>query len=549
MPAGSPGASANRRASMLGELFGAVAAATTECEVLAAAATNAVEWIGDMCNVFILSDDRMWFDLAANQARDAEVGENLVRALESDRLASGEGIAGAVLASGRPFVGPVRALADIAGPLTRARVRFVSRHPISSLVAVPMVVRGDTIGVFEVARIDDRVPYTAEDVEFITGIAGRTAMAYDGLRSRRLALAEATRGRILAEFLATAAQASEENTVLEALAQRGAEALEATCIIFRVSTDGSCFDVVAIAGDSDGTGSLATMLRTLQWRSDEGFSGESFQTGETVTRSFVGPTGRSTYRASLRADRQQAMAGLDIRAGLAVPLESESKRLGVFALARFGQEARPFENADVLFAQALAGRADLELGRLLDRQRREDDLRRLAFVDELTGLANRRAVEQSITNRLATLDRRGWEFGLLVIDVDQFKQINDRYGHGVGDDALRIVAQTILRGSRAEDVVGRWGGDEFVVLVSGASPAVLARTKKRITRLVGRTVLSSDGREIGLAVSAGGSIALAGDTIESVFGRADVELYEAKRLRLQQQATPSADARTEPAAS
>ena len=178
-----PAGAAARRAALLGELFTSVASAANECDVLSAAARHATEWIGDMCNIFMLSDDREWFELAANQAGQTDDGQSLAREVESYRMRARDGIAGRVLASGRPFYGPVGS--QDTALLKRERVRFVARHPIASLVAVPMAVRDEIIGVFELARITDTVPYRPEDVEFIRGIASRTAMAYDNLRSRQ----------------------------------------------------------------------------------------------------------------------------------------------------------------------------------------------------------------------------------------------------------------------------------------------------------------------------------------------------------------------------
>ncbi|HEY6057738.1 MAG TPA: sensor domain-containing diguanylate cyclase [Candidatus Limnocylindrales bacterium] len=157
-----------------------------------------------------------------------------------------------------------------------------------------------------------------------------------------------------------------------------------------------------------------------------------------------------------------------------------------------------------------------------------DELRRLAFVDELTGLPNRRAIEHALAGRLASLTRHGWSFGLLVIDVDRFKHINDAYGHTVGDVALRTVARTIASASRSEDFVGRWGGDEFVVLVSAAAEPALEQAARRICALVARCRLEDTGGEIDLAVSVGFTVADPRDTPELLFERADRALYEAK---------------------
>jgi diguanylate cyclase (GGDEF)-like protein len=531
-PHTNPADTAARRASLLGELFSSVASATAECDVLDAAARQATEWIGDMCNIFMLSDDREWFELAANQAGESDAGESLARTIQSTRLPARDGVAGRVLASGRPFFGPVGSHGADSGLMKREQIRFVAQYPIASLVAVPMMVRDEIIGVFELARITDSVPYTEDDVEFIVGIASRTAMAYDNLRSRRLVLIEATRGRILAEFLATAAEATDEKTVLDALAAQSADAVGAACIILRATPDGSALDMAAVASSRPAEAeSIATILEVSRWNSAEGVAGEAFQSGETVVRSFLPPGDQAAYIASLPPERRRTVARLDLRAIFSVPLQADGRRLGVLVLSRDGEGAQPFDAGDVAFGQAIAGRAVLALERLIERQRADDELRHLAYVDELTGLANRRAAERAIASRLGSLGRHGWSFGLLVVDVDHLKLINDRHGHAVGDSALRLVAHTIAWGSRSEDVVGRWGGDEFVVLVSAADPGLLAQASRRIQALVSRSHLRGESGQIRLSISVGASVARADDTVEALFERADQALYEAKSTR------------------
>ena len=95
----------------------------------------------------------------------------------------------------------------------------------------------------------------------------------------------------------------------------------------------------------------------------------------------------------------------------------------------------------------------------------------LAFLDSLTGIGNRRFSEFALAERLAESKRYSWSFALLFIDVDNFKAINDQHGHALGDQVLRAVARTLQGVARAHDFVGRWGGEEFVMIVTGADRA------------------------------------------------------------------------------
>jgi diguanylate cyclase (GGDEF)-like protein/PAS domain S-box-containing protein len=156
------------------------------------------------------------------------------------------------------------------------------------------------------------------------------------------------------------------------------------------------------------------------------------------------------------------------------------------------------------------------------------ELRRLAFGDAVTGLPNRAYADRAIRGRLASLQRRGWAFGLILADVDRFKAINDEHGHLVGDAALRVVAKTMAAASRPEDVVARWGGDEFVVVVTAADAHDLLAVAQRLRALVSRSRPHVDGHPIRVSISVGGAVALPDDGVDALFERADRALYAAK---------------------
>lgn len=155
-----------------------------------------------------------------------------------------------------------------------------------------------------------------------------------------------------------------------------------------------------------------------------------------------------------------------------------------------------------------------------------DHTRREASVDPLTNVPNRRTFERTCREWLEP-GRHG--FVLAMADVDDFKTINDRYGHGVGDRLLVSVAETLARSVRADDLVARVGGDEFAVLAGGLT---LAQAEKRLGA-IGRMVQSATRLVVPNGTAPSISIGMAewsaGDTMESLRQRADAALYEAKR--------------------
>ena len=162
-------------------------------------------------------------------------------------------------------------------------------------------------------------------------------------------------------------------------------------------------------------------------------------------------------------------------------------------------------------------------------QERIDDLRRVAVLDPVTEVGNRRWVEMTVRARLDDLERYGHPFGLLFVDVDRFKDVNDRHGHETGDAILRAVATTMGSAVRGTDSIGRWGGDEFVAICPAADADGLRRAGERVRSLVAATGVSGDGATIVPTVSVGGAVALRGDDVGTLLARADDAMYRSKQ--------------------
>jgi len=155
-------------------------------------------------------------------------------------------------------------------------------------------------------------------------------------------------------------------------------------------------------------------------------------------------------------------------------------------------------------------------------------MEQLALLDPLTGLPNRRYLESHIHARLEEFRRDDWPFGILYMDIDDFKLVNDRFGHEAGDRVLRMVARTLDANSRYFDVVGRWGGEEFVAVVRHIDNKNLEEIAERMRVLVERSVLT-DLDSLHVTISIGGTRVNARDFAESALRRADENLYKAKR--------------------
>lgn len=156
------------------------------------------------------------------------------------------------------------------------------------------------------------------------------------------------------------------------------------------------------------------------------------------------------------------------------------------------------------------------------------ELERLAFLDNLTQLANRHFLQRELEIRLEELKRYGLPFGILLMDIDHFKKFNDNYGHDVGDLVLQAVAKTCLSNSRPFDIYGRWGGEEFISIIRNVNQDDLELMGNRLRLLIENTYLMHNGEKLKVTVSIGATIAHEEEKIESIVKRADNLLYKSK---------------------
>jgi len=157
-----------------------------------------------------------------------------------------------------------------------------------------------------------------------------------------------------------------------------------------------------------------------------------------------------------------------------------------------------------------------------------EKLQRTVFLDPLTGLANRRFIDTALPARFDEMIRYGWQFGVIMMDIDFFKSVNDRHGHDIGDEALKMVARTLVKGSRSSDIVGRWGGEEFISILPNVTSLRLRKSAERHRILVERSGLRIETGILNLTISAGATLAHPEDTPQSLIKRADKLLYESK---------------------
>ncbi|MBI2295055.1 MAG: GGDEF domain-containing protein [Betaproteobacteria bacterium] len=152
----------------------------------------------------------------------------------------------------------------------------------------------------------------------------------------------------------------------------------------------------------------------------------------------------------------------------------------------------------------------------------------LVSHDELTGVLNRRRLMEVLEREHARARRYGTPFSVCMVDLDQFKQINDSYGHATGDDVLRVIARAMAAITRDSDVFGRYGGEEFLIVMSATLPEDVAQGAERIRAGVAELRLPGVPPEYRVTASIGIATHRAGESVDATLERADRALYRAK---------------------
>jgi diguanylate cyclase (GGDEF)-like protein len=205
---------------------------------------------------------------------------------------------------------------------------------------------------------------------------------------------------------------------------------------------------------------------------------------------------------------------------LAFPLRIGSSDFGSLVLASDTFEAEHVETAASLAAQVVVALENARLHRMVERQ---------AMVDSLTGLANRRSLEESLRSELARATRFGDSVSVVLADLDDFKQVNDRYGHAAGDEVLKAFAGALRKTVRESDVAGRWGGEEFALVLPGTDAAGGARLAERARATIeSREIKMPNGDLCTVTASFGVASFPESHELGEILAAADSALYAAK---------------------
>jgi diguanylate cyclase (GGDEF)-like protein len=284
------------------------------------------------------------------------------------------------------------------------------------------------------------------------------------------------------------------------------------------------------------SGPGAEKLAALRLPEGEGIAGWVVREGQAVLVHDV----RDDPRFAARFD---AISGRSTRSVIAVPLLSKGRTLGVIEVVSVEGE-RELTGEDLLTVRTLADHAAIAI----DNAQAYERIRDLTIVDEHTGLFNSRHLHRVLEAEVVRSERYGRPFSLVFVDLDKFKEVNDRNGHQAGSAALREVGEVLRAGLRETDIPTRYGGDEYVILLPEADRAQAMMVAERLRAAVaGHEFLVERGLSVRLTASFGvATWPLDGRKADELLGRADAAMYLVKGASRNAVAHPDAPGSTAP---
>ncbi|HEB65818.1 MAG TPA: sensor domain-containing diguanylate cyclase [Chloroflexi bacterium] len=440
-----------------------------------------------------------------NGATEIVVSRNLGKDSIGKMLSLGEGAMGWVARYRKPISIPDYTLWEHRSP------QYLL-PPHTSVLAVPLEASGKFIGSVGITKENSPLPFDENDLKLLTRFAQQAALALETTRLYQQAIRDGEKRKALYEASQHIAAALSTEKIYQAIHKAVKRLMPADTFILTLADYQQGIIKPVYVFDNGQRYQEKPILIT------SGLSG------------YVIALGKAVHIPDMEAFEKVNAGQVHhfgtprrVRSILAVPLYEKGRVAGVLSAQSYRSHAYDKEDEQLLEMLANQAAITLENARLFAR------MREMAIRDALTGVFNRHYLFRRAAYELARAQRYQRPLGVIMLDVDHFKKINDTYGHGVGDQALRVIAETCRSALRKSDILGRYGGEEFVILLPETAIETTRHVANRLRAIIDAQTIATDAGQISITISIGITAYLPTDeTLETIFRRADQALYMAK---------------------
>jgi diguanylate cyclase (GGDEF)-like protein/PAS domain S-box-containing protein len=432
------------------------------------------------------------------------VSHNLGQDYAGTRLAMGEGGMGTVAVNLEPLI-----INDYIS--WEGRLPLYAAENWHSVMASPLMVHGRLVGVISVVDEDPTRLFSPADLELLNMFATQSAIAVDNAHLYKEAIESTERRAVLHNVSQEIVSASLEPEQIYATIHKAAGQLMPAEAFVITLVDRAYGDIHAVY-------LVDRFVRTPSQRIPltQGLSGQVLSTGKSV---YIEDYEQLDEKFGIHFGTEEY-----IRSVLAVPLRLGEEIIGMISVQSYQSNAYTAE--DMLLLEMLASHAAIAL----ENARLFAEVQLLAITDPLTDLYNRRGLAELGRREIDRSRRFGRPLSAIMLDIDNFKSVNDTFGHSIGDQVLVGLADVCRSLLREVDLLVRYGGEEFLILLPEADLSSTIQVAERLRRRIGRTSFHTDPGEIHITISLG-VVAFRNETddLEILINRADEALYAAKQ--------------------
>lgn len=391
---------------------------------------------------------------------------------------------------------------------------YVGDEPMRSFIGVPLIARNRVIGLLTVASRASA--YSLEEAMIVDAFGDHAAVAIQNARLFQRTQASLAKTETLYRVAQNLIEGSSLDQTLQTVVDGVATAIPATGVSL-ITMNPRAKNIIHFVRGGEGRDRIVAATFDELW---DGLAGYVMREHEAIISPGTRPDEREGPQA--RARREATGAG----AVMVAPLMYAGKAFGVLtALNRVGEAE--FVRHDLILLEAMANQAAIAI----ENARLFDEVQRLAVTDDLTGLRNRRGFFEVARREVERSERTGRPLSALMLDIDGFKRVNDTYGHAIGDEVLRHLAERCRHAVRDIDIVGRYGGEEFAIVLPETDLKTAKEIAERVRSSIGDEPFDTEVGPLPIRVSVG--LALLGDgpgqSVEKLLDEADTAMYLAKQ--------------------